>query len=114
MTTKMGVLATAIVMCSCSGSRPEIKIGEGPGTAELTWDPVTTDTDGNALTNLGGYRVYHGVAPGTYDSPVDIGNVTTSTLSGLAAATTHYFTVTAYNLTGDESMQAMEASKLIP
>jgi hypothetical protein len=58
--------------------------------------------DANAEADLAGYRVYVGTASGTYGSPVDIGNVTAYTVTGLGPGT-YYFAVTAYNASGLES-----------
>lgn len=66
------------------------------GTVALAWDAVT-DTD------LAGYRVYYGSAPGNYTQSVDVGNVTSTTISGLADCQTWYFGVKAYDTAGNES-----------
>lgn len=66
------------------------------GTMALQWDPVP-DTD------LAGYRVYYGTAHATYTSNVDVGKVTTATLSGLVDCSTYYVAVKAYDLAGNES-----------
>ncbi len=67
------------------------------GTFSLAWDPVS-DPD------LAGYRVYYGTSPGSYGPPVDVGNVTSHTLTGLADCTTWYVAVKAYDTTGNESV----------
>jgi len=66
------------------------------GTASLAWDPV-------ADADLAGYRVYYGTSPGNYTQSVDVGNVTTTTISGLTDCTTYYFGVKAYDTTANES-----------
>jgi len=66
------------------------------GTVSLAWDPVSA-------TDLAGYRVYYGTAPGTYTSSVDVGNVTQTTISGLTDCTTYYFGVKAYDTSGNQS-----------
>jgi hypothetical protein len=66
------------------------------GTASIAWDPVT-DSD------LAGYRVYYGTSPGVYTQSVDVGNVTTATISGLTDCTTYYFGVKAYDTAANES-----------
>src|SRR5512143_3368665 len=66
------------------------------GTASLAWDPV-------ADTDLAGYRVYYGTAPGSYSQSVDVGNVTQTTISNLTDCTMYYFGVKAYDTAGDES-----------
>ncbi len=76
----------------------------------LSWDPPTTNTDGTPLTDLAGYRVYYGNSPGSYSYSIDVGNVTTFTLSNLTSGT-YYFAVTAYNSSGIESGFSNEVSK---
>lgn len=66
------------------------------GTISLAWDPVT-DAD------LAGYRVYWGSASGNYTQSVDVGNVTSYTLTGLGDCTTWYVAVKAYDTAGNES-----------
>ncbi|WP_447979345.1 BACON domain-containing protein [Candidatus Nitrospira bockiana] len=77
------------------------------GTAELTWNA-------NTASDLAGYRVYMGTAPGTYGSPTDVGNVTSHKVVGLLPGTTFYFAVTAYDKSGNESSYSNEVSKSIP
>ncbi len=44
------------------------------GTVTLAWDPVTDPS-------LVGYRLYWGTSSGTYPNKVDVGNVTSKTLT---------------------------------
>jgi hypothetical protein len=74
---------------------------------------LTLAWDANAETGVVGYKVYYKAdsssAPlngtGAYEgpSPIDIGNATTASLTGLADGRVHYITVTAYNASGQES-----------
>jgi hypothetical protein len=75
-------------------------------SATLTWAAPTQNTDGSALTNLAGFRVYHasssaGVAGGT---PVQLSSPGTLTyqFTGLSVGP-HFFAVTAYNSQNVES-----------
>jgi len=45
--------------------------------------------------------------------PLDVGNVLTCTLSGYAHNTTHYFAITSYDVTGNESTFSAEVHKLM-
>jgi hypothetical protein len=70
----------------------------GDGSVTLSWNPV-------ADTDVGGYMVYYGDAPGSYfgkgsslgNSPVDVGNVTEVTLEGLENGRLYYFSIAAYD-----------------
>ena len=81
-----------------------------PGAATLSWSPPTQHTDGSALTNLAGYRIYYGTTP-NLGQTVTIANpgLTRYVLSGLSAAT-WYFQLTAYDKSGMESPPTAVAS----
>lgn len=88
--------------------------GGGPanGTATLSWDVPTTNADGTPLTDLAGFKVYYGNASGIYTTIIDVGKITTYVVSNLSPGP-HYFTVTAYNISGYESDYSVESSKTI-
>ena len=80
--------------------------------AQLAWEPPTTNADGTPLTDLGGYRIYHTTAPGACHAPegqIDV-NTLAYAFTGLAPGT-HYFTLTAFDLSGNESVCVAEQSK---
>jgi len=81
------------------------------GTATLAWNASTA-------TNLSGYRIYYGTAPGTYfqslGEGVNVGNVTTFTITGLGRGTRYYFAATAYDTSNSESAFSNEVFKDIP
>lgn len=58
---------------------------------------VTLAWDANTERNLGGYRLYYGLASRSYSSTIDVGNQTRYTVSDLDDNRTYYFAVTAYN-----------------
>lgn len=72
---------------------------------DLSWDS-------NTESDLAGYKVYYGSSSGNYGIPIDIGNRTTYTLTGLDLGT-YYFSVTAYDTSGNESGFSNEVSKTI-
>ena len=76
------------------------------GTATLTW---TANTE----TDLANYNVYVGTQPGVYGSPISVGKNTSYTAGNLSGGVTYYFTVTALNNGGVESLQSSEVSKPI-
>lgn len=65
-------------------------------SVRLAWDP-------NPETDLAGYRVHRGIAPGTRLESREVGLATTNDWTGLLPGSTNYFTVTAYNTAGLES-----------
>ena len=77
------------------------------GQATLAWDA-------NTEPDLAGYRVHYGTAPGTYGTPVDVGNVTTYTVMGLIDGTTYYFAASAYDSVGNQSGYSNEVSYTAP
>jgi hypothetical protein len=76
-------------------------------TATVTWDA-------NTEPDLAGYKVHYGTSPGTYDTTVDVGNVTSYGTPTLTDGTTYYFAVTAYDGTGNQSLPSLEVSLAIP
>ncbi|TAK03045.1 MAG: hypothetical protein EPO39_12735 [Candidatus Manganitrophaceae bacterium] len=75
--------------------------------ADLSWSA-------NTETDLAGYKVYYGTSSRNYGAPVDVGNQTTFTATGLSEGQTYYFAVTAYNAAGSESGLSTEVSKTFP
>ena len=89
------------------------------GEATLTWTAPTQNTDGTPLTDLAGFKLYMGQAPGgPYPVSVDIPDplATTFTVPNLTDGATYYFVSTAYNSAAvvQESDFSNEATKLIP
>ncbi len=85
------------------------------GSATLSWQPPTQNTDGSALANLAGYKVYWGNAQGTYPNSVTLSNPGLATyVVGNLVSGTYFFVVTSFNATGAESSRSNSASKTIP
>ncbi len=82
--------------------------------ATLSWTAPTQNTDGSALVNLAGYKLYYGQASGDYPNSADIANaaVTTYVVDSLSAGT-WFFVATAYNDIDIESVFSGEATKII-
>lgn len=62
------------------------------GTLGLAWDPSA---------GAAGYRIHYGTVAGQYTMVRDVGNVTQTTLTDLGDCTKFYFSVTAYNGSGE-------------
>ncbi len=85
------------------------------GTATLSWQPPTQNTDGSALTNLAGFKVYWGTTQGTYPNSVTLNNPGLATyVVGNLVPGTYFFVVTSFNTVGAESSRSNSASKTIP
>jgi hypothetical protein len=84
------------------------------GSATLSWAAPTTRTDGSALQNLAGYRIYYGRMPGTYDYTIDVDNsgVLTYVVEGLVSGE-WYFALSAYDTNDVESDRSEEVSQQI-
>ena len=87
----------------------------GDGSARVSWVAPATNTDGSALNNLQGFRVYYGNSASTMTRNTTINDVTAraATISSLAAGT-WYFAVRAVNVGGTQSDVSNVASKTIP
>jgi hypothetical protein len=85
------------------------------GTATLSWTAPTENTDGSALVDLAGFRVYHGTSVNALDEMTQLpgSGSTTHTFNQLASGT-HYFAVSAYTTGGVESALSIVGSKTIP
>lgn len=73
------------------------------GLATLSWNA-------NTEPDLAGYYVYHGTTPNPSER-VRLGVVTSYQWGGLTGGQTHYFAVTAYDTSGNESEKSAEVSK---
>jgi hypothetical protein len=83
-------------------------------SVEVSWSAPTANTDGSALTNLAGYRVYYGTAPNTLNQSLDVpsAGATDFVIQGLKTGL-WYFAVVAYTNTGLESTHSSVVSKSI-
>ena len=92
-----------------SSSDP-LGISLGPtsaGQIKLVWNPLT-GADGTPLTDVAGYKIYWGTSPGTYTNSVDVGNVRTYTLDGLAEGQIYFIGITAYDTLHSQSAYSNE------
>lgn len=107
MTQKIyiAILAASIILLSAGNLLA--------GSAALSWTAPTTNSDGTSLTDLAGFKVYYGTTSGNYSTVINVGNVTSYTVTGLTDGVTYYFTGTAYNTSGVESDFTTEISKTI-
>ncbi len=90
-------------------------VATATGGATLTWNPPTTKTDGSALTDLGGYKIYWGTAQNNYPNSKTLsGAGFSSAVVDQLTPATWYFVVTAFDTSGNESAYSNVATKTIP
>jgi hypothetical protein len=71
---------------------------------------VTLAWDANTESDLAGYKIYYGNITGSYNTSINVGNVTTYRITGLLSNSTYYFVATAYNTSNLESAYSNEVS----
>ena len=76
----------------------------GAKSATLSWKPPTVNSNGSALTNLAGYRIYYGTSATSLTHSITINSVgvTTDVVTDLSPGT-YYFALMAFNTAGTES-----------
>jgi hypothetical protein len=84
------------------------------GSATISWIPPTQNTDGSALTDLAGYRIYYGTSPSSLDQNVELSNpgLTSHIVQDLSPAT-WYFAMRSFRTDGTESEVSNTVSKAI-
>ncbi len=83
------------------------------GAYAATSNSATLQWAANTESDLAGYKVYHGTSPGIYGTSLDAGKVTSYQCLNLDPNKSNYFTVTAYDTSGNESLPSPEVSKTI-
>jgi hypothetical protein len=76
------------------------------GSVTLAWDP-------NSESDLAGYILLYGTAPGVYTNHIDVGNQTSWTVAGLTDGQHYYFAVKAYNQIGSQSAPSTEVDTIV-
>jgi len=84
------------------------------GTATVSWMAPTQNTNGTALTNLAGFKIYYGTNSASLNQVAQVSSAgaTDYVVSGLTSGT-WYFAVTSYTSDGTESAQSAASSKTI-
>jgi hypothetical protein len=123
------VLAAAVLVASCGGtsnssdtsSHVNTPAASSPlptasmGNASLAWSAPSQNTDGSALTDLGGFKISYGTAPTQLTNAVALTNpgLLTYVVTELPIGTTYYFAVIAVTTTGVESAPSETVSRTI-
>ena len=86
----------------------------GTGTATVAWTAPTTNSDGTALTNLGGFKVLYGTSPDAMTQTAAVDDITrrSYTVQSLTPGT-WYFVVRALNTQRVESVDSNRAQKTV-
>jgi hypothetical protein len=84
------------------------------GSVTLSWLPPTENTDGSPLLDLAGYRIHWGFSQSDYPNSVTIDNpgLTSYVVENLLPGT-YFFSATALNRSGVESIFAAPATKTV-
>jgi len=89
-------------------------IGLGILFPTMLWaSSVTISWQANTEVDMAGYKIYYGIQPGVYSVIIDAGNVTSYPIENLTAGVTYYFTLTAYDQSGNESGYALEVPFMV-
>lgn len=91
-----------------------VNAASSSGAATLSWTAPTQNTDGSALTNLAGYRIYYGTSSAALTQVVQVSGVGMSSyVVDNLAPSTYYFTIRAYTSGGAESSNSNVVSKIV-
>ena len=114
-------IALALLVSGCDDPGPAAAAAKAPSTvsggdrtATLSWEAPTSNTNGTALTDLVGYRIYYGSSPADLKQSVQISTVGLQTyvIENLDAGT-WYFAVMALASNGAESALSNIVAKTI-
>ena len=108
----MVIVAVSILSVGCGGDVSSTE-AIANGSVTLDWTAPTTYVDGSPITDLEGYRVYYGETSQAYTDIVVVGNITSCSIGGLPTGKPLYFSVTAFDLSGNESTFSSEVSAVI-
>jgi hypothetical protein len=107
-------MSVALMLYGCAkrlgGAQAPGAIVELAGQLQLAWERPTRKADGTFLTDIAGYKLYYGLTSRTFDVIKTVSNQTRYTIAGLEGGRTYYFTVMAYDASGNESRFSNEVS----
>jgi hypothetical protein len=120
---RLGVLGIALALvAACGGGGTQNPVSGQPdatpqsvgGTVTLSWTAVSQNTDGAALTDLAGYRVYYGTSPDALSSLAVVPDPSaTSYQATNLPSGTWYFAVAAYTTNGTQGVLSNIVSQTI-
>jgi hypothetical protein len=109
--TSSAALPAFSVKVTAPGSTPP----PATGSATIDWVPPTKNTNGTALNDLAGVKIYYGTSAANLSKVVQVASATqtSTTISNLAAGT-WYFGGVSYTTTGVQSTMSTVVSLNIP
>ena len=82
------------------------------GSLSLSWTKPTQNTDGSALTDLQGYKLYYGTDANNLSNTINIpsGDTLSYTIQGLTSGTLYYVSISSYNVLLEEGPRSNSAN----
>lgn len=98
-----------------ASSNPSSSSAGTTGTATLSWNVPTVNTNGTSLTDLAGYIIHYGTSSGALTQTIQLTDpdLTTYVVRNLTAGT-YYFAISGYATTGMQGTDSPVVSKTIP
>jgi hypothetical protein len=111
---RLGLVSAAFMLSIVACGTANVSNRNASNSATLTWDAVMLNTDGTALTDLAGYKVFYGPSASAMDTIVELADPsqTTYVVSNLSSGT-WYFGVVAYTNIGTQSAMSTVVTKTI-
>ncbi|MFO0707749.1 MAG: fibronectin type III domain-containing protein, partial [Nitrospira sp.] len=108
-----GTYTGTITVAATGATSKTLPVSLTVASATTTTSSATLTWGANTESDLAEYKVYMGTQPGTYGAPIAVGKVTSYQITNLTKGTTYYFSVTAVDTAGNESLHSAEVSKSI-
>ncbi len=128
----IGICCFSVLLVACGGGQIAAKstsasgsavktptvssaTSSGTGVVTLSWLPPTENTDGSALTDLSGYKIYYGTSPDALTKTIALNNagLTSYMVENLAVGADYYFAITAINSDDTQSGLSNIANKTV-
>jgi hypothetical protein len=120
---RLAILAVTLTIAACDGGPAATATGgasapvtssDNVGAATLAWVAPSKNTDGSALTNLAGYRIYYGTRADSLTEVIDVPTIgATDYVIGNLISGTYYFSIRTYTSAGTESAPSKIVSDTI-
>lgn len=110
----VAIISMAVLIAACTGTASDYYTS-GTGSATLTWDIPTQNSDDTTLNDLDRFIIYYGPASGAlaYSVIVQDPTATTYDVENLRVNVSYMFAITAVNSSGVESDFSNIVTKMI-